>query len=153
MLASASRIFPIVSEPNATWIDWLDGRELSGDPMAGKPNILVVEDEPLIQLALQDWLEKSGYNVALAADAAAAEALIDELGSSLAALITDIRLGDGKDGWCVAKYARTRSAQLPVIYMTGDSKADWEACGVEGSILFEKPILQSQLLSELDKRI
>lgn len=121
--------------------------------MAGKPNILVVEDEPLIRIAIQDWLESSGYRVAIAADAPAAEALIDQLGGSLAALITDIRLGDGKDGWSVARYARTILAKLPVIYMTGDSKADWEDCGVEGSILFEKPILQSQLLRELDKQI
>lgn len=121
--------------------------------MTGPPHILIVEDEPLIRIALQDTLETAGYAVETASNASSANNLINQLGAKLGALITDIRLGEGADGWSVAHHARSILEKLPVIYMTGDSQADWETQGVEHSVLMEKPILDSALLRELSSRL
>lgn len=112
-----------------------------------KPFVLVVEDEPLIAAMVELTFMDAGFEVCLAASAAEAEEQQRQLGSNLAALVTDIRLGDGPDGWSIASGARTRLPLLPIVYMTGDSASDWTAFGVPGSILIQKPFVGAQVLA------
>ncbi|MCW1402286.1 hypothetical protein OKA06_08095 [Novosphingobium sp. MW5] len=67
----------------------------------------------------------------------------------LQGLATDIRLGDGPDGWEVAHYARKKYPDIAVVYMTGDSAAQWSAEGVPNSILLTKPFPEAQLLTAM----
>lgn len=110
--------------------------------------VLVVEDEPLIREMLEHALGDGGFAVTLAASGEEALTLIEGETFHHQALVTDIRLAPGKaSGWDVARRARERNPQLAVVYMTGDSAADWAAQGVPNSILVQKPFAPAQILS------
>jgi len=112
------------------------------------PPILVVEDEPLIRLVLTEALTDGGYSVLEAANGAAALELIDGL-ANLRGLVTDIRMGPGATGWEVAHYAREKFAGLAVVYVTGDSMAEWSANGVPLSTALQKPFASAELVTAL----
>ncbi len=69
--------------------------------MTGSRRILVVEDEPLISMMLEDFLEALGHSVAGSADhPMSALALID--GGGIDAAILDVNLRGGETCWPVA---------------------------------------------------
>lgn len=98
---------------------------------------------------MQDALEGGGYDVAGASSGDAAMALLQEAGCTFSGLITDIRLGDGRDGWALARCARELIADICVLYVTGDSAADWSAKGVSKSLVLQKPVANAQLLTAI----
>lgn len=110
-------------------------------------SVIVAEDEGLIRLALNDLLESEGYNVASAASGEAALSLLHDASHPYAGLVTDVRLGDGADGWALARQARDMMPEICVVYLTGDSAADWPVQGVPGSIVLQKPVVDAQLLA------
>ena len=112
-----------------------------------RPIVLIVDDEPLIASLAEVTFEDAGFDVRLAINAAEAVALISDLDRRLSALVTDIKLGAGPNGWAVAMDARTRLPSLPVVFMTGDSAADWTAFGVPRSVLVQKPFVGAQILA------
>nr|WP_166177252.1 response regulator [Altererythrobacter segetis] len=112
------------------------------------PPILVVEDEPLIRLVLTEALNDGGYTVLEAENGPAALELIDGL-EQLRGLVTDVRMGPGSNGWEVAQHAREKFAGLAVIYVTGDSMAEWTANGVPLSIALQKPFASAELVTAL----
>ena len=96
--------------------------------------ILVVEDDPLIQTIVEDALTDGGFQVAIASWGETAVELLDASDVKYRALVTDINLGRGKmDGWEVARRAREINPQFSVVYMTGDSAAEWDSKGVPNS--------------------
>lgn len=109
--------------------------------------ILVVDDEFLIGMSVCDQLEEDGYDTDLACDAKQAISRIDAHGP-YSALLTDIRM-PGENGWWLAREARNVDPQLPVLYMSGDSSADWCAEGVPGSQMIDKPFDRAHLLLAL----
>jgi DNA-binding response OmpR family regulator len=110
---------------------------------------MLVEDEALIACFLEEALIDHGYHVIWAQTGSLALAMMDERIEQVAGLITDIRLGEGPNGWNVARHGRVLRPELPVLYMTGDSGADWGANGVPESILLEKPFVPEQLLNSI----
>jgi DNA-binding response OmpR family regulator len=117
--------------------------------MAQARTQLLVEDEPLVALAIQDTLEDAGYEVLLAADGHSGAAAIEENINTISGLITDIRLGTGPEGWLLARQARECRPELPVLYVTADSADDWSSQGVSGSSLLQKPFRPERMLAEL----
>jgi len=111
--------------------------------------LLLVEDEELILVATQDALETGGFEVVTAQNGDDAIKLLDEHGERVAGVITDVRLGGGSSGWEVGRYARRAKADLPIVYTTGDSAAEWSAEGVPKSILVQKPYADAQLLTAI----
>jgi DNA-binding NtrC family response regulator len=111
--------------------------------------ILVAEDEALIQVLLGDALQEAGLSVVTADDGEAAISIIDEKHAVLAGLVSDIRLADGPDGWAVARHAREHRPDLPVVYITGDSAADWAVNGVPKSTLVQKPFAAAQVITAI----
>jgi CheY-like chemotaxis protein len=114
-----------------------------------RPLLLLAEDEPLIALVVQDNLEVGGFDVAVANNGTEAISLLDEQGDEIAGVITDIRLGNGPDGWEVAKHARKLKPGLPVIYTTGDSAGEWTVSGVPNSVILQKPYAAAQLITAI----
>lgn len=110
------------------------------------PLVLLVEDEPLIRTVLAEALEASGYSLVEAEDGGAAMEVIDS-SETLAGIVTDIRLGEGADGWEVARHARHNFASVAVVYMTGDSASDWTSEGVPNSIMLQKPFATAQVVT------
>jgi len=114
-----------------------------------EPIILLVEDEPLILLVAQDALEAGGFKVIAAQLASDALEVLDNRLGELAGLITDVRLPGDTSGWDIARLARERKSDLPLIYTTGDSAADWAAQGVPNSLVVQKPYAGAQLLTAI----
>ena len=112
-----------------------------------KPTILYVEDEKLIALAIVDAFEDAGFEVVHALDGKAAFAALEANGTAFAALVTDVRLPGGVNGWDIARRAREEDPRLPVVYASGDSAADWASQGVPNSLMLQKPFAEGQLLA------
>lgn len=114
-----------------------------------EPTILLVEDEPLILLTAQDALEAGGFTVVPADDASDAIVALESRIGDLSGLVTDVRLPGKITGWDIARHARELRGDLPVVYMTGDSAADWAAQGVPNSVVVQKPYAGAQLLTAI----
>ena len=113
------------------------------------PVVLLVEDEPLVLLVAQDALEAGGYTVVPVQLASEALEFLDSRISELSGLVTDIRLPGGPDGWEIARHARELKADIPVVFATADSAADWPVKGVPNSVVVQKPYAGAQLLTAL----
>jgi CheY-like chemotaxis protein len=114
--------------------------------MNSLPTLLLVEDEPLIRTTLADALQDGGYALIEAENGKVGiEAL--ESGEGFSGLLTDIRLGSGPNGWEVARQARHAFPNIAVVYMTGDSAADWTSEGVPNSVLLQKPFATAQVIT------
>jgi CheY-like chemotaxis protein len=114
--------------------------------------ILVVEDDQLIQSVVEETLGSGGFEIVIAASGESAVELLDAARGRYRALVTDINLGrDSIDGWRVARHAREIDPEFPVVYMSGDSAADWASKGVPNSILLPKPFAPAQLLTAVSQ--
>ncbi len=121
--------------------------------MDSRPIVLVVEDEPLIGLTVEDALREAGYDVRLMSQAVEALHELESAAEVLSALVTDIRLQGGKDGWQVARRAREINPTLPVVYMSGDSALDHSSQGVPRSVMVQKPFAAAQLVTAVSTLI
>lgn len=106
-----------------------------------------MDDDPLVHEVIRFALEDGGFDVLSAATAREAIALLDARQASIQALVTDINLGQGADGWAVAKHARELRPRLAVVYVTGDSGYEWRSHGVPESIVIEKPFVAAQIVT------
>jgi len=122
------------------------------DPVLNGARILVADDEPNIRTTIQGVLHKYRVNVTVAANGGEACRYLEQQEFDL--VLSDIRMPD-KNGYEVFATARTRSATLPVILMTGfgyDPAHSIVRASQEGlqAVLF-KPFKVEQLLAELRK--
>ena len=117
--------------------------------MSKSLSVLVVEDEVLILEIVEDALKQAGFHVQAVQSGFAALEYMSEGVAQLAGLVTDVRLGEGPDGWDLARHAREDRPDLPVIYMTADSAADWPVQGVPRSRLIQKPFAVGQIVTAL----
>ncbi|HEY0032783.1 MAG TPA: response regulator [Devosia sp.] len=117
------------------------------DEFSPLPILLLVEDEQALQSLLETALADEGFEVVMAGSGAKAIAELESHGADFKALITDIRLGSGPDGWEVGHRARQIVPGIPVVYMSGDSIHEWSAEGVPESIMLQKPFALAQLIA------
>ena len=110
------------------------------------PLVLYVEDDALLQLDGEIALTEAGHDVLLARDGVEGCDLLRKWGRRLDALVTDIDLPGGVDGWAVAELAREFRDELPVIYATAAPRAEVAARGVPNSLMTPKPFEWPQLV-------
>lgn len=109
--------------------------------IAGK-KVLVVEDEPLVAMALEDMLADLGVQViGPAADAASALALLE--GESVDAAVLDVNLGDHRSD-AVADWLSAR--RIPFVLATGYGTA---SSGTDARAILIKPYRTDQLTDAL----
>jgi DNA-binding response OmpR family regulator len=106
--------------------------------------LLLVEDDVLVRFTVEEILTDAGFGVTTVKNGTDA---ITALEGDIHRFCTDVQLGEGPDGWTVARRARELSATMPVIYMSGDSAADWSAQGVPASVMLQKPFADAQLVT------
>ncbi len=122
--------------------------------MENLPNILVVDDDPLLQRIAEEALRDGGFETVVAASGEKAVELLDTADGKFRALVTDINLGrDRMSGWDVARRARELNAKFPVVYMSGESAEDWSARGVPYSIMLSKPFAPAQLVTAVSQAL
>jgi len=89
--------------------------------MAGRLEILILDDEPMVGQRLKPSLEKEGYRVEAYVDPKAATARLDEKEFDI--VVTDIRMED-LDGLQVLERVKARSSRTKVIMITGYASID-----------------------------
>lgn len=109
------------------------------------PTVLVVEDEPSVLMFLEEGLEERGFSVVSARSGGEALSLLGTTLHEIAVLVADIRIGEGLDGWDIARFAREITPGLPIVYVTGDSAGSWDSQGVPNSVLLQKPFTRIEL--------
>jgi CheY-like chemotaxis protein len=119
--------------------------------MATTPNILVIEDDPIMREALVDWLEAAGYGVRTAADGTAGLAAVESAPPAL--VITDIHL-PGTNGATVISELKQRHPQVGIVAISGlfnsGRGVDAEAAIALGAArALAKPFRRAELLRAL----
>jgi DNA-binding response OmpR family regulator len=112
--------------------------------------VLLCEDEEPLRVLLVRMLERAGYTVAAAMDAAQALELADGLGGAYDALVTDVIMPGGSGLDLAGELAR-RDGTRPLLLISGFSaEAVDRRTGVPaGSAFLEKPFDAAELLAAL----
>lgn len=79
---------------------------------------LVVDDEPLIRALVANVLERVGFRVLCAADAATARRVCSRTTLPLDIVVSDIHLPDGS-GLAIARELAVQRRHVPVLFMSG----------------------------------
>ena len=109
--------------------------------------ILLVEDDRALRGALRKLFEREGYEVAAAADAAAARSAM-AAGADL--VVLDVGLPDG-DGVALCRAWRAAGVETPVLFLTArDDEIDVvRALDAGGGDYVTKPFRMQELLSRI----
>lgn len=114
--------------------------------------VLLVEDNRISSMISCAVLRDAGYNVVEAFNAEEAATIIAGR-SRLAALVTDINLGPGEDGFDVARHARAAYPHLPVVFVSAAAGARVLLEGVDPNEFIAKPFHPQCLIDALDRAI
>lgn len=114
-----------------------------------KTTLLYVEDDYIIQSAMISFLSEQGFELLIADNGSQALHYIFDEKLSIDALLTDVNLGEGANGWEVARCARLRTPAMPVIYTSSVSEEEWRANAVPVSKLCMKPFRPSHVIDAL----
>ena len=112
--------------------------------------VLIVEDDPLLQLELEATLHDGGYATEAVSSGEAAITKLEER-SDIRALLSDINLAGQLTGWEVARHARELFPDLPVVYVTSASADEWTSQGVPRSVLIQKPFAPAQIMTAVSQ--
>lgn len=110
------------------------------------PRLLYVEDEALIAVTVTEAFEEAGFAVEHVMNGGKAAAALRERAAQYQALVTDVRLPE-VEGWELARLARELNPSIPLVYVSGDSAADWSAHGVPNSLILQKPVAMAQIVA------
>jgi CheY-like chemotaxis protein len=110
------------------------------------PRILVVDDEPLISMLIEDWLNELGCEVVGPARSVADGLDLAE-SAKLDGAILDINLA-GEN--CYALAGALKQKGIPVAFATGDNSID-ENSGFVDPILLNKPFIFEDVKAAVGK--
>jgi len=114
-------------------------------PVGGHETILVVEDDPLVRGYAIAQLGGLGYKTLVAADAAAALAIVDQ-GAAFDLLFTDVIMPGGMNGRELAEAVLERRPGVKVLYTSGYTDEIVQEGHLDsGSALLKKPYRKSAL--------
>jgi DNA-binding NtrC family response regulator len=113
--------------------------------------LLLAEDDVLIRMNLEEELAEAGFDLAVTTNGREAMAELEVGAARFCALVTDIRLGRGPDGWQIAHRAREVVPEIPVVYISGDSAFEWASRGVPNSVMVSKPFHLEEVVSALSE--
>ena len=112
------------------------------------PDILVAEDDPAIREGLAATLESDGHTVRLAADGAAALALVAQKRPDL--LLLDVMM-PRKSGWDVCAELRRSDPSLPIVFLTARGEEGDKVLGLDlgADDYIVKPFAVRELLARV----
>jgi CheY-like chemotaxis protein len=109
--------------------------------------VLVVDDDPLVQLDLADWLRDHGLTVLTADNVDEAISVLNSR-SDIASIVTDIQMPGLMDGIQLAHHAADHWPPIKIIVMSG--LCETALCDLPpGSWFLPKPIDRSKLWEAL----
>jgi len=110
---------------------------IEGGLPARKQVVLVVDDEPVIRLALAVHLEEKGFKVLEAGCAADAIAILQEPDSVVNLVFSDVRMPGEMDGIGLSRWIFENRPNIAVILASGDlgkTTAMEDLCGAEAIV-------------------
>lgn len=110
--------------------------------------ILVVEDDPVLSLALDDALRDAGASEVVVCPSIATTMEALEAGEAYAVVI-DVHLADRDDGWALAELIDQLGPRKPRIVFSTGSPEDIPPEIAEMGMVFEKPYDPARLAQEL----
>jgi len=110
--------------------------------------ILFVDDDLISGLSTSEFIRDRGFRV-LGADCASDARRVLDRNFYLSALVTDVELGEGEDGFAVARQARAAYPHLPVVFISGTAASRHQTEGVAGSVFIDKPYHPRQIVAAL----
>jgi CheY-like chemotaxis protein len=119
-------------------------------PAAGKPRVLVVEDEPQVLQFVSSQLVSLGYEVTSVSVARDALDLLQE-GRCFDVLFTDVVLPKGMSGVELTRRAKQLLPPIKVLLTSGYPEEAFEHHGrpEEGTLLLRKPYRRKELVDTL----
>ncbi len=116
---------------------------------ASTSRLLLVEDEPGLQLALSDRLASEGYQVETAGDGNVAVARAS--GEPFDIIVLDVML-PGRDGFDVARTLRQQGIQTPILMLTARGQVVDRVVGLKlgADDYLTKPFEMIELLARLE---
>jgi PAS domain S-box-containing protein len=120
------------------------------DASAGPSRVLLVEDEPLIQMLAEDFLENAGLKVDTAGTAREALNKLARVSGGFAAVVVDLGLPD-RSGDDLVREIRSMHSSLPIIVATGKGAKDIGDIfqGMKHIVFLGKPYLAEDLYGAL----
>jgi len=120
-----------------------------GDPAAGAGVVVLIEDDVNVANAWGLLLEAEGYQVATAASAPEANAILKHLDTVPSLLISDFHLLDGSTGVeAVSGIRKYYDENIPAFIVSGDTtKVVKEARPLDNCTLMSKPVNTARLLA------
>ena len=120
------------------------------DASEGPSRVLLVEDEPLIQMLAVDFLEEAGLKVDTAGSAREALSKLALVSGGFVAVIVDIGLPD-RSGDDLVREIRSMHSSLPIVVATGKGAVDAHSMlhGVKHVAFLGKPYRAEDLYGAL----
>lgn len=123
-----------------------DKTSAKGTPTLGR--VLVVEDDPVLALALEDALLAGGAAEVVICPSMESTKVELEKGAA-DAIVIDVHLADRNDGWAVAELVDMLGTRRPrIVFSTGAPQDIPEEIAEMGAV-FEKPYDPAQLVAAL----
>jgi len=126
----------------------LSDEEAPDENVQNHTEILVVDDELEVALALQSTLEEFGYVTSIATDAAQAVKTLSTRRPAL--MLADVAMPGTMNGIMLAREVRQMSPSLPVLLITGNPVA---ADTVSEFPLLQKPIVSRDLHVAIQRQL
>ncbi len=124
-------------------------RNITPAPRKALGRVLLVEDDPVLALALEDALLQGGaQEVVICQTMKATMAELDR-GGKLSAIVLDVHLADRDDGWALAELVDLLGPKRPRIVFSTGSPGDIPPDIAEMGPIFEKPYDPVQLVEVL----
>ncbi|MCB4821997.1 response regulator [Roseicella aerolata] len=108
-------------------------------------DVLIVDDEPLVREIVSENLMEDGLQVV---EAVSAEDALEIAGTAKApgVVVTDVNLGSGMDGLCLAEEVHRRWPSTGVVIMTGNPGYVGDRTFEENERFLPKPFGPSRLV-------
>jgi DNA-binding NtrC family response regulator len=136
---------------NSNNVHELSGAKTPGPAGVEARKVLIVDDEPTIQLTLSYALRAAGYEVVTASRLESAEAALERY--SFEVVIADIRMSGilGVEGLELLSYIKRRWPNTRVIIMTayGSEEVRQDAYARGASYYYDKPVDITDLINRL----
>jgi DNA-binding response OmpR family regulator len=117
--------------------------------MSADQPVIYADQDTLSRELVAKALGDAGFQVVTAESGTLAFEALSKAVSPIRAIIANVDLGNGPDGWAVAKRARDLDPRVPVIYVTAGSPRPWRTEGVPMSLMIIKPFAPAELLRTL----
>ena len=120
------------------------------ESVVGMPRVLVVEDEPLVRMAVADSLELAGFKVVEAGTGDEALSLLSRGVPPVDLVFTDVRMPGRVDGFALCAWVKQHLPAIPVFIASGDiGKTHSRDELAPGQPFFSKPYSVDAVISRM----